>query len=228
MGEQAATSDPEALQSDAGSEPPALSVVLVALYKGPVYRDAHPQLWESLLDERAAVEDHVAVIGLQLQIDENEGYAFLRSRPLGETEAQIPRLMPRHSLSFHLSLLLALLRGRLAEFDATSTDTQLVLTTEQMTEMLRVFMPDSSNETRLFANVEAQINKAAELGFLRRLRGTDDTYEVRRILRAYVDGQWLADFDERLDEYLADLGGEPVAGAAGDHTESESAEERDG
>jgi hypothetical protein len=30
-------------------------------------------------------------------------------------------------------------------------------------------------------------------------------YEVRRILKAFVDGQWLADFDARLGEYREQL-----------------------
>jgi hypothetical protein len=30
-------------------------------------------------------------------------------------------------------------------------------------------------------------------------------YEVRRILKAYVDAQWLADFDQRLAAYQAHL-----------------------
>ena len=49
-----------------------------------------------------------------------EGYAFLRSRlPDGDdTGAQLPRLVARRPLSFPVSLLLALLRKKLAEFDA--------------------------------------------------------------------------------------------------------------
>ena len=36
----------------------------------------------------------------------------------------------------------------------------------------------------------------------RRLRSAGaQVYEVRRILKAFVDGQWLADFDTRLAEY---------------------------
>jgi hypothetical protein len=45
-------------------------------------------------------------------------------------------------------------------------------------------------------------------------------YEVRRILKAFVDGQWLADFDARLAAYAAVLGedGEPE-GRGADWTE---------
>ena len=28
-----------------------------------------------------------------------------------------------------------------------------------------------------------------------------DQYEVRRIIKAFIDGQWLAEFDRRLGEY---------------------------
>lgn len=49
--------------------------------------------------------------------------------------------------------------------------------------------------------MDAHINKVVELGFLRRLRGRDDQYEVRRILKAFVDAQWLSDFDRRLEGY---------------------------
>jgi hypothetical protein len=40
-----------------------------------------------------------------------------------------------------------------------------------------------------------------DLGFLRRLDDEGENYEVRRILRAFVDGQWLSEFDQRLAEY---------------------------
>jgi len=52
---------------------------------------------------------------------------------------------------------------------------------------------------------------AEELGFLYRLRGQEQQFEVRRILKAFVDAQWLSDFDQRLKDYGshgAALGGE--------------------
>ena len=39
------------------------------------------RLWEPLLKLRARVSDHVGVLGLRLEVDETEGYAFLRSLP---------------------------------------------------------------------------------------------------------------------------------------------------
>lgn len=188
--------------------PSELSLAVVHLCKGPVYRDDQERVWETLSGLRSQVSDFVGVLGLEVVVDEAEGYAYLRSQPRDEdvSAARLPRLIARRTLSFQVSVLLALLRKRLAEFDATSAETRLVLSRDQIVEMLRVFLPASTNEVRLVDQIDANLNKVVDLGFLRRLRGEPNLFEVRRILKAYVDGQWLADLDARLDRYLQDLG----------------------
>jgi hypothetical protein len=188
---------------------PDLSVAVTQLMKGVVYRDTHDRAWSHLLQLQSQVRDHVAVVGLQVVIDEAEGYAFLRQRPADEDEErQLPRLIPRRALSFHVSLLLALLRKKLAEFDAQGGETRLMITRAQIAETLRVFMPATSNEARLLDRIDEHIGKAEQLGFLRQVKNGEQVYEVRRILKAFVDGQWLADLDAKLAEYAALLGGE--------------------
>lgn len=191
---------------------PDLSTPVVQLMKGAVYRDTHDKAWQQLLQLQPQVRDYVEVLGLQVVIDEAEGYAFLRQRPVDEDDSnQIPRLVPRRSLSFHVSLLLALLRKKLAEFDAQSGDTRLMLTRAQIAEMLRVFLPATSNEARLLDQIDTHINKAVDLGFLRAAKSAEPVFEVRRILKAFVDGQWLADFDAKLTEYATALTGEATS-----------------
>jgi hypothetical protein len=191
---------------------PELSVPVVQLMKGAVYRDTHDKAWQQLLQLKPQVRDYVEVLGLQVVIDEAEGYAYLRQRPVEEDDgSQIPRLIPRRSLSFHVSLLLALLRKKLAEFDAQGGDTRLMLTRAQIAEMLRVFVPATSNETRLLDQIDAHINKVVDLGFLRATKSAEPVYEVRRILKAFVDGQWLADFDAKLAGYAVTLTGEAIS-----------------
>jgi hypothetical protein len=188
---------------------PVLSLAVTQLMKGVVYRDTHDRAWRSLLELQPQARDYVDVLGLQVVIDEAEGYAFLRQRPADpEEDDALPRLIPRRALSFHVSLLLALLRKKLAEFDTQGGDTKLMLTREQMTELVRVFLPATSNEARLSDQIDAHINKAVDLGFLRPAKNSEQVYEVRRILKAFVDGQWLADFDVRLAQYAALLEGE--------------------
>jgi hypothetical protein len=187
-----------------------LSVVVVNLCKGPIYRDTHERVWARLLTLRSQVADYVSVLGLQVVVDESEGYAYLRSHLSDDGEdaaEEMPRLIPRRKLSFHVSLLLALLRKRLAEFDASSAETRLVLSRDQIVEMMRLYLPESTNDAQLVDTIGRHVNKVEELGFLRRLRVQDELFEVRRIIKAYVDGQWLSGFDEALDEYLVELRG---------------------
>ncbi len=205
---------------------PELSTLVITLLKGVVYREGDERLWGSLLNLQARVRDYVAVLGLDLVLDEAEGYAFLKSRPEpadDDTGPRPPRLIARRPLSFPVSLLLALLRKKLAEFDAGGSDTRLVLTRDDIVELVRVFLPDSSNEAKLIDQIEAHASKVVDLGFLRRLKpaagaaAAPSSFEVRRILKAFVDAQWLAEFDARLAAYQARLTG--VGQAEGDADE---------
>mgnify|MGYP003384090260 CR=1 FL=1 len=196
-----------------------LSSVMVPLLKGVIYRDDEPRRWADLLSLRPQIRDYIAVLGLQLILDEAEGYAFVRSRPAdddssasesaGEHSAvpamPIPKLVSRRPLSLPVSLLLALLRKRLAEFDASGSETRLVLSLEKIVEMMRLFLPDGSNEVKLVDQIETHISKVIKLGFLRLLKasspGEPPAYEVRRIIKAFVDAQWLSELDGRLATY---------------------------
>ncbi|QNM95100.1 DUF4194 domain-containing protein [Chitinimonas koreensis] len=193
-----------------------LSVLLIGLLKGVLYRDGDERQWAALLNLQARVRDYVAVLNLDLVLDEAEGYAFLKSRPDpvdDDASQRLPRLVARRPLSFSVSLLLALLRKKLAEFDAGGGDTRLVLSRDDIVELVRVFLPDGPNEAKLIDQIETTINKVAELGFLQKLKAASGaasgpaTYEVRRILKAFVDAQWLAEFDARLAVYQSQLAG---------------------
>lgn len=189
-----------------------LSALVIPLMKGVMYQETDAFAWNGLLQLQGRVRDYVAVLGLELMVDEAEGYAFLRSnpQPLDESAVRLPRLVARRPLSFPVSLLLALLRKKLAEFDASSSgDTMLVLTRDEVLELVRVFMTDSSNEAKLIDQLDTQLNKIVDLGFLRRLKsqaGQKSAFEVRRIVKAFVDAQWLAEFDQRLAVYKTQLG----------------------
>lgn len=202
-----------ATPAGAADGPSELSLVVIQLMKGPLYRDSHERLWDPLLKLRSRVGDYVGVLGLRLEVDESDGYAYLRSLPDGEGETPYPRLVVRHTLPFHVSLLLALLRKRLAEFDASSAEARLVLSREQIVEMLRLYLPESSDEVKTARAIDAHIRRVEDLGFLQRLRGGEEQFEVRRIVRAFVDGQWLSDFDRRLAEYATGTGGEGTVAA---------------
>lgn len=210
------TATQEASGVNPGVTQPDLTSLVVPLLKGVLYREDDAAQWAALLKLQPRVRDYVTVLALELVVDEAEGYAFLRAQPPADEGApKLPRLVRRQPLSLSVSLLLALLRKKLAEFDASGGDTRLILTRSAVVELVRVFLPAGSNESRLIDQIETQLNKVIELGFVRRLKAQGDgasaraaqepVFEVRRILKAFVDAQWLADFDQHLAAYQAQL-----------------------
>lgn len=181
---------------------------LIALLKGVVYAEASADLWRDLLTLHGRVRDYVRVLGLELIVDESEGYAFLRQLEEGEEDNESARrLIPRRPLSYPVSLLLVLLRKRLAQHDASGGDTRLVLTREQIVEMLRVFLVAGPNEAKLEDQIDRHLERVEELGFLRSLREENASlYEVRRILRAFVNADWLADLESTYRDHAQRLG----------------------
>jgi hypothetical protein len=183
------------------SDAHAVGSAIIRLMQGVVYRELDEDTWLTLERSAAGVRDHFATIGVEVVLDDSEGYAYLRARPDSEDEEPLPRLVRRRTLTYNVSLLLVLLRKRLLEFETSGSEGGLVLTRDQILEMLRVFQADSSDEARIADHAERTIAKAVELGFLRPLRGQSDHWEVRRILKAYVDAQTLSDFDRKLKQY---------------------------
>jgi hypothetical protein len=187
------------------------SLVVISLLKGVLYKQNDERLWASLVKLQTKVRDYVAVIGLELILDEAEEYAFLRSSRKDQTEddqQEAPRLVARRPLSFHVSLILALLRKKLAEFDARSGDTRLILTREELVDMVRIFVPEATNDAKLVKQIDTHLNKIVELGFLRKLKTQSqgqDCFEVLRIMKAFIDADWLARLDERLETYRQKL-----------------------
>lgn len=179
-----------------------VAVSAIRLMQGVVYRES--DVWEGLRRHLAAVRDHFATVGLDVVVDESEGYAHLRNAD-GDDDEPLPRLIRRRSLGYADSLLLVLLRKRMVEFESGGDHGQLVLTLDEITEMLEIFLARSTDEARVLKQTEASVRRLAEMGFLRQLRGQDDAWEVRRILKAYVDAQTLSDFSAKLAEYAAAL-----------------------
>jgi hypothetical protein len=193
------------------AEEQAVATAIIELMRGVVYREHSEGTWGTLDRHAGLVRDHFEAIGVEVVVDETEGYAYLRSQEEDADAEPLPRLVKRRSLTYNVSLLLVLLRKRLVEFETTGSEGKLVLSRESIVEMLRVFLGDSTNEARVIDRVDTTIKQVADLGFLRQLRGQPDHWEVRRILKAYVDGQTLSDYAGKLREYS-----QSTSGAAAD------------
>ena len=181
----------------------AVAVSAIRLMQGVVYQES--DAWDDLVRHQGAVRDHFAVVGLEVVVDDDEGYAYLRTADTPEGENALPRVIRRRTLTYADSLLLVLLRKRLAEFESAGDPGQLVLTHAEIVEMIQLFLHRSTNEAREQHQVDASINRLVGMGFLRQLKDRRGEWEVRRILKAYVDAETLSDFSAKLAEY-ADAG----------------------
>lgn len=179
--------------------------IVVHLLKGVISTDDQDGRWQALLHQEAKVREHLRLIGLDVVIDEAQGYAYARQREDDPEAAQpMPRLITRRPLRYHVSLLLALLRKRMITHDQTSGEARLVVGFDEVVELCRSFFSNAKGEQKMMEQLERLLDQVADLGFVRRLPDQDGgqrRYEVRRILKAFVDAEWLDRFHERLQEY---------------------------
>jgi hypothetical protein len=181
---------------------PNLSVVIIHLLKGIVFRNEQQQLWQDLLDLQAPVIDYLKVLNLELQLDDSEGYAWLsQAKADAEDKNPLPRLIARRPLDYRTSLLCVLLRKKIAEVDTTSTEMRVVVSREELLNAMRVFMPEKSNEAKIEEQMKATISKVIDLGFLRPLKTDTEQLEVQRFLVGLVDADWTASLHDKLTEY---------------------------
>ena len=181
---------------------PSISPIVITLLKGILFRHQNPVLWHDLLELQSQVLDYVKVMGLDLKIDDNEGYAFLLQIVADEKEKNpLPRLIARRPLSYPISLLCVLLRKKMSESEASGDEIRIIVSREELINSMRVFMPEKTNEAQTEATINATINKVAELGFLRKLKNDAESLEIQRIISALVDADWTADFNEKLRIY---------------------------
>ncbi len=196
--------------------------VIIRLLQDVLYQEDTIN-WDLLLRHAEPVREYFEKIGIALHIDEPEGYAYLRQPDLEEAEGgaepgacadgsiitgipqarALPRLVRRDRLSYHVTLLCVLLRESLLQFDASgSASARLVLSREDIHELLRTFFKERTDETRLVRTFDSIINQVVGLGFLKELTGTEaDRYEVRRILRAKISADTLGEIKARLQQY---------------------------
>jgi hypothetical protein len=181
------------------SDTSELSVVLVSLLKGVIDRGDHEMRWASLLRWESHVRDHVAVLGLDLVIAEEDGYAYLRQRDPDETDDEgVPRLIHRRALSYPVSLILALLRRRVVEHDAASGEARVVVSVDEVEALMQPYLPSGPDEAKQRDRVESYLRQIVKLGFIRFLRGDESRFEIRRLINSFVTADWLAQFERRM------------------------------
>ena len=182
---------------------PPHSLPILYLSKGIVHRH-QDDIWQRLQQHLGEVKRHFATAGLEVYMDEAEGYALLRQLPYADEQANWPKLSEKRPLSYPVTLLSVLLRKRLLEADAQDGTGGVVVSGSELKEQLAVFLPTTgTDETKLTRQMDTYLNQLIDLRFLRKLTGEDDRYEISRVLTAYIKIEDLETLAEKLRQHHA-------------------------
>lgn len=175
------------------------STSLIALLKGIVFNH-QKEVWANLLRHEADVKRYFQQIGLELYLDQSEGYAFLRQMQW-EEDIGLPRLAEKRQLNFITSLLCIVIRKYLLEQDAQGGSVRSIINEQEIINRITVFLPTTNDEAKQHEKIISTINRVIEIGFLRKLDDHEKNYEVHRIIKGFVNADVIDDTLKRLREY---------------------------
>tara|TARA_B110001469_G_C9648769_1_gene329857 strand:+ start:8536 stop:9183 length:648 start_codon:yes stop_codon:yes gene_type:complete len=213
--------------------PPAISIrhVIVCLVRGPLYQE-DSVLWPRLLRDFNDVERHFHLMGLELVLDEEAGYAFLRNESGNEEdeadeaiggEAPLSRLMRRNPLSFLPTVLLTELRERLLRHDQSTDGSDfLYLEFKDILEFMRAYCEETGNEKKTEKKVSSAVSRLVELTVLRQVSNRSEIiYRVQPILRAKLPVDQIEGIRDRLKAQLGQDEPTDAEGSINEATDSE-------
>ena len=185
--------------SDEYIEPYAAAVR--KLLKGVVYHD-DVAAWQQIRDYEYPIREYLGKIGLGMHLDEIGSFAYLYDNSRDDdTQDSLPALTSRRNLSFPDTLLLVLLRERLDEHEMRDLDgASLILSDEDMLDMIQVFVQDYGDARRIETNTTASVNRLVRYGFL--TKRSDGRYTVRPLIRAKIDADELEGVKLRVVAYI--------------------------
>ncbi len=188
---------------------PVWAGVCVKLLQGPVYRTGNKDsVWSVLQAWQSEIDKYFWTIGLHVFIDNADGYAFLEQRELGEEEESIPKLIQERPLTVQDSLLCVLFREALDQFDTSQNQSEnLILSTSEIKDRLDTFFPEKKDQTKVYRRLDESLNRLRDLSFIREIETTntfDRVFEIRRIIKAKINADFITDFRDKLKDILAD------------------------
>jgi len=193
---------------------PEWASVCVKLLQGPIYREnATDKTWNLLITNLSLITEYFGVIGVSVLVDQSDGFAFLTQinseNSEEETDKNLPKLIRERSLSVEISMLCVILREALDQFDTSQdSSTICVLRESEIKDRLLTFLPEKSDQTKIYRKMDEYLNKLEELTFIKEINKEeansdfkkDREFEIRRIIRAKVTAEFLEEFKRKLVE----------------------------
>ncbi|MEG0834789.1 MAG: DUF4194 domain-containing protein [Bacteroidales bacterium] len=171
--------------------------VIIELFKGAVYSE--DKQWSLLLQYKFELMKFFSELGLELIVQDSDGYAYLLQ--IQSEEGETLGWIQRRKLSYEQSVFCILLRGWLNDFEMSESENRnLLLQKSDLRNRMEIFFKDINNQEKLFKDFDKLITEMNNLGFLKKLSDGNDnpTYEVRRILKSKVTIEMLEEFKNNL------------------------------
>lgn len=182
--------------------PLSCAPVILKLLKGVIYSDdPHWGLLQNYLDP---IQEYFGQIGLRVRNHETDGFAYLEQPDPDPDDPgePLPRLTVRHKLGFKVTVFCVLLREQWRQFDASDATGRLVLSIEQIRDLLKPYLPEENNEEKFRREVNTLVNQLKDFDFLKPLSSQEENYEVRPILKAKIDAEMLERLQRKLEAYV--------------------------
>lgn len=201
--------------------------VLVGLIKGPyvaIERDG--RLWSALLADEAEIRSRLHDLFLDLVLDREAGFAFVRN--VRTDELAIPSTVRSTTLTFMDTAMLLVLREMLV---SAAGEDRVIVGRDEVFERLAVYRTADRDESdfgkRMNASWQKMRNNLRVIHSAGRVADDEDRVEISPVLRLIVDADQVRAIGEEYariaagaaptpDPSLGDADGEPDHGSDGD------------
>ena len=164
------------------SEQKPYSKAIILLLKKTVEKGS--PVWEDIINYQVEIQDYLAVIGLELILKKDEGFAFVKQIVFDDDTTL--NLVSRRQLGFEVSIVVIVLRQLLEDYDNNPIETQStdrIITTNEIKDEVRLFLPQDFNRVKLEKELDTYIQRVVDLGFLKEVKrnGDEVRYKIHRI-----------------------------------------------
>lgn len=178
------------------------SKAVVKLLKGVV--ENNDTIWSDILTYQTEIQDYISLMGLELILKKDEGFAFIKQRT--NDDAKTVNLVSRRQYGFELSVMLVVLRQMLEDFDSNPTLSQATdkyVTAFEIKEETEMFLPSTYNKAKFEKELDNNIERLVDFGFLIAPKSNDGEtrYKIHRIIKEKVTLDDLLDFKKQLNDY---------------------------
>ena len=176
------------------------AAVILKLLQGILYDD-EKETWALFLQYQQDINKYFQRIHLQVLANLSEGYVFLEQNK----QEGIPNLIENRLLSYPVTLLMVLLREKLLDLDEKGESSRLILQKKEIKAMMEVFFGENPQQMKILDRIDSYLNRLVEYGYIKRISQTPPSYEVRRILKAKITADKLAEIKQKLEEHASNL-----------------------